>query len=196
MSMMRLLAAGKSLAGLKNPGARYRMTNPRALPKFGSANNPFHSKAKPEAAPAKVAGAAATDHESCSTPAQPATATKDVHSPQPSVARNHSATTPAPLQSGLAEKLRRLFEPRVRPAKSGLSRFVKQPVQAELTLDNIRVVRNDLSDADLEVVPVKPAIEPSGKQKPVRARWFKPELTGLAWSRLTARLFNSQRLRA
>jgi len=38
------------------------------------------------------------------------------------------------------------------------------PVQAELSLEKVRVVRNDLSDADLEIVPMKP----SPPVKPVR----------------------------
>src|SRR5260370_17800742 len=50
MRMVRLLAAGKSLVGAKDPGIRYRMTDPRALPKFGSARNPFRSKPKLEPA--------------------------------------------------------------------------------------------------------------------------------------------------
>lgn len=33
------------------------------------------------------------------------------------------------------------------------------PVQGELSLDNVKVVRNDLSDADVEVVPLRSATE-------------------------------------
>lgn len=32
---------------------------------------------------------------------------------------------------------------------------LERPVQAELSLDRIRVVRNDLSDSDLEIVPAR-----------------------------------------
>ena len=39
--------------------------------------------------------------------------------------------------------------------KSAISRFDRAPVQGELSLDNIKVVRNDLSDADVEIVPMK-----------------------------------------
>jgi hypothetical protein len=39
--------------------------------------------------------------------------------------------------------------------KSAIPRFNKAPVQGELSLDNIKVMRNDLSDADVEVVPKK-----------------------------------------
>src|SRR2546421_12914587 len=52
MSLMRLLTAGKSWGGGKDPEVRYRMTDPRALPKFGSAKNPFRSTAKAKPLPA------------------------------------------------------------------------------------------------------------------------------------------------
>ncbi|SRR5579862_7921507 len=39
--------------------------------------------------------------------------------------------------------------------KSAMPRFNKKPVQGELSLENIKVMRNDLSDADVEVVPKK-----------------------------------------
>src|SRR5215813_2266751 len=45
MSLLRLLSAGKSLDGLKDSTARYRMGHPRSMPKFGSGKNPFQSKA-------------------------------------------------------------------------------------------------------------------------------------------------------
>src|SRR5438046_912628 len=44
MSMLRLLSAGKSLDGLQDSTARYRMGDPKAMPKFGSGNNPFWAK--------------------------------------------------------------------------------------------------------------------------------------------------------
>lgn len=37
-----------------------------------------------------------------------------------------------------------------------MARAVNAPVQAELSLDRIRVVRNDLSDADFEIAPRQP----------------------------------------
>src|SRR5437868_6344534 len=49
MSLMRLLTAGKSWGGGKDDVVRYRMSDPRALPKFGSGKNPFRSTAKANA---------------------------------------------------------------------------------------------------------------------------------------------------
>jgi len=56
-------------------------------------------------------------------------------------------------------------------------------------------VRNDLSDSDLQIVPAKHEIKLDAL-KPPRPRLLKPELTGFGWSRLTARFFNSERVRA
>jgi len=50
MSLVRLLTAGKSLVGLKDDQVRYRMTDPRAMPKFGAARNPFQPRAGAESA--------------------------------------------------------------------------------------------------------------------------------------------------
>jgi len=54
-------------------------------------------------------------------------------------------------------------------------------VQTELTLDTVKVVHNDLSDADVEVVPLKsrPA-RPAGVAEP-----------GFAWSELNTGLFEA-----
>ena len=76
-----------------------------------------------------------------------------------------------------------------------LERTLLTPAPAELSLDAVKPVRNDLSDSDLQIVPARPEIKPD-VSKPPRPRLFRPELTGFAWSRLTARFFNSERVRA
>ena len=79
---------------------------------------------------------------------------------------------------------------RGQPAKPIIPRFTKQPVQSELSLDKIKVVRNDLSDADLEVVtarqPAAPTISAPGPRS--------EEGTGVAQStlgRVTTRIFGA-----
>ena len=140
MSMMRLLAAGKSLAGLKNPAARYRMGNPGALPKFGPA----------------AAVAAKAKEEPASVPPAPARS-----EPEPAAGGTMAAPTgksvPESQPGALSKIVSRLLPARGRVTSSRKSGLAKQPVQAELTLENIRVVRNDLSDTDLEVVAARPA---------------------------------------
>ena len=85
------------------------------------------------------------------------------------------------------------------PSPPLLDRFLKRtvltPAQTELSLDAVKPVRNDLSDSDLQIVPARPAIEPDAL-KPPRLRLLRPESNGFAWSRLSARFFNSERVRA
>src|SRR5271169_1831879 len=50
MSLLRLLTAGRSLVGSKNPEARYHLSQAGALPRFGAKKNPFRATTKPEAA--------------------------------------------------------------------------------------------------------------------------------------------------
>jgi hypothetical protein len=69
------------------------------------------------------------------------------------------------------------------------------PAQGELSLDAVKPVRNDLSDSDLQIVRAKPELK-ADALKASRPQSWKPELTGFAWSRLTARFFNSERVRA
>ena len=76
-----------------------------------------------------------------------------------------------------------------------VKRTLLAPAQAELSLDAVKPVRNDLSDSDLQIVQAKPENK-SDASKLSHRHWSRPELTGLAWSRLTARFFNSERVRA
>src|SRR5438552_2584223 len=62
MSLMQLLSSGKSWVGLKDSGVRYRMTDPRAMPKFGSDKTRFHTPVK--LAPAQVQSPVPTTHSS------------------------------------------------------------------------------------------------------------------------------------
>lgn len=73
----------------------------------------------------------------------------------------NAAKTPVPTArkapsggwvSQWGSKLSSLVSQKPRPTRSAIPRFNGVPVQGELSLDNIKVIRNDLSDADLEVV--------------------------------------------
>jgi hypothetical protein len=75
-------------------------------------------------------------------------------------------------------------------AKSAIERFAKPPVQGELSLDRIKVVRNDLSDADLEVVPAKPRVAPAATVPAPRAVEKAEEAKNM-WGRVTARIWGA-----
>jgi hypothetical protein len=66
----------------------------------------------------------------------------------------------------------------------------KPLVQGELSLESIKVVRNDLSDSDLEIVP---AGQPKAKkiEAPALAAPVKAEPALTRWDRVSSRLFGA-----
>lgn len=142
MKFGKLLAAGKSWAG-GNGSGRYQMRDGLVLPKFISPRNPFLREAAPEpAAPPPVVAAPAAIVE-------PAVA--DVVPP----AEKISLT----MRVGNGLKTVALFcldhnpfSAIGKPNLPRMPRFGKSAVQGELSLDKVRVVRSDLTHADLEVV--------------------------------------------
>jgi hypothetical protein len=181
MSLLQLLTNGKSLVNVKVTESRYRLSSQRLLPRFGSRRNPFRSSGnsasvQPEVRSPEDPGADNASEEksgipsSCGTPAAglPSAAQDRVASTSTSVQGRKEAlwSRVVALLSGWRAKVRRLLgRSRGKAAKPAISRFTKQParpVQSELSLDKIKVVRNDLSDADLDVVtarqPAAPAI--------------------------------------
>ncbi len=141
MSLMRLLMTGKSWVGLKDSAARYQMTDSRAMPKFGQ--QPRSRSQEPREA-------------------------KDKGAPIKQPAAQNKGEWGWDFVRGLRQLFGSILRGSARSAKV-VPRFNTAPVQGELTLDRIKVVRNDLSDADLEVVPAHPVAqqaangsEPSG----------------------------------
>jgi hypothetical protein len=105
-------------------------------------------------------------------------------------ARSSNASAP-PAAESRQPRLGRLF---VRVKSSSHERPLVQP---ELGLDNIRVVRNDLSDADLQIVA---ATRRAPARSAVKARRSEPDSPRVSdsrfiWDRLTARLFAAGRSR-
>jgi hypothetical protein len=160
MSFGKLLAAGRSWVGGDGVG-RYRMRNNIQLPKFISPRNPF--KTEPTADPdqgepglpqiptAKVTGRAAVEKRSFVL--QIANGFERVvmfcvdHNPFSRVGRSRLPAMP---------------------------HFGKRPVQGELSLDQVKVMRGDLVCADLEVVTA------GGDGR---------SMNGSAWKSLTTRIF-------
>lgn len=182
MSLGRLLAAGKSLVGGRGHEGRYRVDKRVALPKFISPRNPFAAPAKTEVSSEDV------ESSSLSPAAEPvaAAAKANVDTMGKTDQRISIGTRAVRWLGEWRQKLNPL--PRVvkPPARSAIPRFTKAPVQTELSLDHVKVVRNDLSDADLEIVPV---------QAPIASLPAKPEekfaLAGSTWDRLTTKFFGA-----
>jgi hypothetical protein len=182
---MRLLSSGKSWVGLKDGGIRYQMSDPRAMPKFGSDKNRFRVAAKPPVVPPlpqveEIRQAAQTDasaQEQKKTEAVEQAASAQGQAPvlreriMQAVARCRELAEAgiAALRAKLSWLKRRR---RNQPRTSAIAGFASGPVQGELSLDRIKVMRNDLSDADLEIVPAavkgpevagEPALQSDGK---------------------------------
>jgi hypothetical protein len=172
MSLLRLLSTGRSWVTDRNDNtSRYQMGSPGLLPKFGSRRQtlPTQKQAQP------------------SRPApQPVAAAAEAVASAPAAAAGEKTQVNAPLEKAKApgksiyrtwlERIKaRLY---VKPQRVHVPRTPKAPVQVELSLDKVRVVRNDLSDTDLEIVPArrdsrsKPASTASPKP---RSRHFSRE---------------------
>ncbi len=129
MNLGKLLGAGKTFFG-GNKMAEYRQNKRVYLPKFNAEKNPFTPK-----------------------PVEPAAAAPEVKKVSAPVAAKTQkiSTLPAskPARAGWTSKLNPFRAPE--PVAPPLSKVV----QPELSLDAVKVVHNDLADADIEIVPVK-----------------------------------------
>lgn len=177
MSLLRLLTSGKTLMGIQNPGGRYRMGAKGLLPKFGG-RNPFSDQPAPPAGPStgKIPRyqmspselAAARLKETKRLPMPPAATPQTSEPVAPKSKRwvewvKWVASVPSTAASACAVVLgqMRRVSPlawwrqrrKQQPAPKALQKSGKLPVQGELSLDNVKVVCNDLSDADVEIVP-------------------------------------------
>ena len=137
MNLGRLLVAGKSIINGRRE-ISYRANKHVYLPKFGQMQNPFQlvagteaAEPGPEAVPAPV---------------------RKVAPPVAAKTQKLPPWRPGPARAtSWASKLNPISIWReAHPAKTA-----PLPVQSELSLDSVKVVHNDLSDADVEVVPMK-----------------------------------------
>jgi hypothetical protein len=195
MSLMKLLSMSKSFAGGRTQSGRYKIVDQGLLPKFAPVGRPVSlaPKRKSDGPPAKKEqsttpmGASISLRENLFQVADPVT------EPVKAVVATPRAAGCGNAVAAPTNWFRLGNNPFVnRPAGSPKP---PTPAHAELSLDAVKPVRNDLSDSDLQIVPAKPEIKPDALNSP-RPRLPRPELTGFAWSRLTARLFNSERVRA
>jgi hypothetical protein len=134
MKLGKLLGAGRSFFGWQESFS-YRENKQVYLPKFNPGNNPFGLKSKEVNVPVATA------------PCTVAVEASNVSAPV--------AAGPV-RQSNWTEKLNPFRGSK--PAKA--APVVPMPsIQSELSLGAVKVVHNDLSDADVEVVPMKSRTE-------------------------------------
>ena len=164
MSLMRLLAATRSIVNIRDRRSPYEMRRQNLLPKFGQ---PPRADAKAEGPPAAVAE---LDEEGNSGAGTGVSAASPQTQPQESNERSHMKTNSisgqnqeeAPGSPTPESAVRAAFPHGLwtwfRSSATALLPPEQRAVQGDLALDTLKVVRNDLNEADLEVVAVRKAV--------------------------------------
>ncbi len=177
---MELLNVGKSLRGVTNEPSPYKIAEQHFLPKFASVGRPVSLAPTKERLAKPIPIRSAVRAMAAAAPAM---------APVP-MATNARAAVPhevkRPPRAAKETKGWLGFFSFAAPSKSR-----KRPplVQGEMTLESLKVVRNDLSEADLEVVPVKLG----ASTEPVPATEDLP-VAGSVWRRAAARWSSVTRL--
>jgi len=175
MNLGKLLVAGKSIIGGRGEIA-YRISDRTYLPKFISPKNPFAPPVKVEPAPPVVvpppAGVVAPDKTGTATDG-----TKTQKLPTFPAARFRKAGW---LRKFNPISIWRGSRPPTLPK-------AHRPMQAELSLDRVKVVHNDLSDADVEIVPIKSRTAPEAVEL-----ILPPAHGGDSWGRLSTKIFGAK----
>ena len=184
MSLMQLLAVGRSIRTISDEPSRYKMRQQHPLPRFGRA-----ARSETKMPDAVEAQSRPVVEEQRAPAGQPEPQVKKnemkaLHTEPPAQSRAASDTVlTSAFPLGRWTRLRKNpFGPR--PHRQA----VTAPVQGELLLDLVKPVRNDLSDADLEVVEAR---EPLPAAQESAAGSSIDESHRFLWSRLTARIFRA-----
>ena len=148
MGLMTLLTVGRSLGRINDQPSRYKITQQCLLPKFGSESAPDDQASTVNETSNQVF-AKSGFQKSLPKNADPTIDRKSMNAAQPT----------KPLTAAVSEPASRPAFPRGRwtlfknPfAKAAKPQAAKPPEQSELRLDAVKPVRNDLADADLELV--------------------------------------------
>ena len=160
MSLIKLLFVGRSFAGAKDEASRYKLTDQTLLPKF-------------------------TDTKA-SLPAVAAPLPLD-SSPAKSLPATSSTPSVVKRAASLGESLSGWFQ---RKPASSKPRVVPGFVQGELSLAKVKVVRNDLIDADVVVIPVRVMGQPAEASVEQAS---KTSRTGAGWTQLADRVLGAAR---
>jgi hypothetical protein len=210
MSLLRLLTSGKSLVGVQVSGGRYHPARQGALPKFSTRNNPFRATTRPSSATARKSDLGIEGGEpaaSSAREAKPAAVAAAAKGPTPQQPARKAAVFGGPkvgswvarVGAGVGEQVRRgrawltgWMRPRRAKAQAvaPLPPFKKPLVQAELSLEAVKVVRNDLSDSDLEVVTAKPT-KVKVPAPGAGAATAERAPAGSSWGRVAGRMFSA-----
>jgi hypothetical protein len=186
MSLMRLLAATRSIVNVKDHKSPYEMRPKNLLPKFGPLDRPGgKATAGSDAAPVVSDDEGEKDEDEPGEPPATSEANMKIEAPTLTLPAPEAAdAAPANFQSAYPHG-RWTFWKTSKPAHTPAPAEANS-IQGELPLDLVRVVRNDLNDSDLEMAPQRrrpaPPEEPAAKT---------PVSTGLLWGRISERFFGA-----
>ena len=182
MSFGRLLAAGKSLVGLSGNASRYRVSKQVLLPKFITPKNPF----APVEAPARKSVNEPLLARPVALRPVVAAASDAADKAGRETLETLRASKRAP-SAGWFETWGKRLNPRSWRLRSPAP--MKSAVrQGELSLAEVRVVRNDLRDTDFEVgLPAK--TKPVMPVMALTAEKLEP--VGAVWQRLATKFFGT-----
>ena len=169
MKLGKLLAAGKSIMSGRTD-ISYRSSKQIYLPKFGPAKNPF----KPEAVQPAEEVAADPAIPQPTRAAAPADNIAAMAKKTPAVPEaKQKKNTNWERKFNLVSIFQAAMPKRVVNSSGGDAKTRdKVATQPELSLDSVKVVHNDLSDADVEVVPMKSRAGAPGPQLEKKALEF------------------------
>ena len=161
MNLGKLLGAGRSFISGTNMVA-YRTDKRAYLPQFVSPKNPFTNLVATATQVELPKPAAENSAPSVKKSAPPWVKTQKISVPVP---------TEAPVRATTwVSKLNPISIFRVAPPFADRN---VTPVQVELSLEKVKVVHNDLTDAEVEIVPMKsrPARTSAADLKPAKKSW-------------------------
>ena len=145
MNPWSLLNKGHTIKGFKSRAGAYRLTNRGGVPNFSAGRNSSPTVSHPER---EVLQSTLFDK-----PTPPTAAPAPVPAPtRPTAPIANQIIGIQPFRDRLADFLHGFLQRWT--ARRKMSPFQGHTVQTELALEKVRVVRNDLSDDDLEVIPV------------------------------------------
>ena len=183
MSLVRLLTATGSVGRETNDSHRYKMASP--LPKFAPTKRPISlTPIRNKKAEMKVMQNELTVAEPSLAPEWGTAQTSEpiigvlsvgVFEKEQVSAEESAPTKVAPMKSeNWFSKLLNVFR------RKKVSAPAPSPIQTEWSLDKVKVVRNDLSDVDLDIVFASAESTAATKKVPAK----KEQLVGSAWRRV------------
>jgi len=188
--------------GIQSATGRYRMAEGNLLPKFSPTARAASPSSTVKAESAKLVTRLQMENQMA---VQPGRTESNQLSISKALGRalgfflkcgNSMFTTCAAagsLVKGTLKKVKPRLNWKSRPFRTEAEKIklIKPAMQGELSLDKIKVVRNDLSDTDLEIVSVTD-VERSKSVEPLAVLVNQGDLTGKPWGRLTPRVFGAR----